>query len=118
MAISKQKKEEIVTKLSKAIKDAKSLVFVNFHGVKVKDAIELRRELKKEGVSYQVAKKTLTKRVLDTQKFKGESPEFPGELALAWGDDLITPARSIWNFVKKFPEGLKILPCRLHLDLE
>jgi len=109
MAISKAKKGEIVTKLGKAIKDAKSLVFVNFHGLKVSDTTNLRRELKKEGVSYQVSKKTLTRRVLDTEKFSGEQPALDGELAMAWGEDLVAPARGIYNFAKKFPEALKIL---------
>lgn len=109
MAINKQKKGEIIDKLSKALKEAKSLVFVNFHGLKVSDSTELRRELQKEGVSYQVSKKTLTKRVLDSEKFDGTQPELEGELAMAWGEDLIAPARGVYNFVKKFPEGLKIL---------
>lgn len=109
MAISKQKKGEIITKLSKAVKDAKSLVFVNFHGLKVKDVADLRRALKGEGVSYQVTKKTLTKRVLDAEKFEGEVPELTGELAMAWGEDLIAPARGVYSFAKKFPEALKIL---------
>ena len=109
MAISKQKKGEIIDKLSSAIKDAKSLVFVNFHGLKVKDSTDLRRALKEEGVSFQVSKKTLTKRVLDAEKFEGEQPELPGELAMAWSEDLIAPARGVYNFAKKFPEGLKIL---------
>lgn len=109
MAISKAKKGEIVEKLGKAIKDAKSLVFVNFHGLKVSDTTSLRRELKSEGVSYQVSKKTLTKRVLDTEKFEGTQPELTGELAMAWGEDEIAPARGVYNFAKKFPEALKIL---------
>jgi large subunit ribosomal protein L10 len=109
MAISKQKKGEIVDKLGKAIKDAKSLVFVNFHGLKVSDSTNLRRALKSEGVSFQVSKKTLTKRVLDAEKFEGAQPELDGELAMAWGEDLIAPARGVYAFAKKFPEGLKIL---------
>ena len=109
MAISKQKKGEIIDKLSKAIKDAKSLVFVNFHGLKVSDTTNLRRELRKEGVEYQVSKKTLTKRVLDSEKFEGTMPELEGELAMAWSEDLIAPARGVHTFAKKFPEALKIL---------
>ncbi|MBX4200380.1 50S ribosomal protein L10 [Candidatus Parcubacteria bacterium] len=108
MAITKAKKESIVTNLSKALKGAKSLVFVNFHGLKVSDATSLRRILKKEGVSYQVSKKTLTKRVLDAEKFTGAQPELTGELALAWGEDLVAPAREVYNFGKKL-EGVKIL---------
>lgn len=109
MAISKAKKGEIVEKLTKALKGAKSLVFVNFHGLKVSDATQLRRALKAEGVSYAVTKKTLTKRVLEAEKFSGTQPELTGELAMAWGEDLIAPAREVYSFQKKFPEGLKIL---------
>jgi len=109
MAINKQKKGEIVDKLSKAFKSAKSFVFVNFRKLTVGNVTEMRRALKGEGVSYTVAKKTLTRRVLDEGKYEGTQPELEGELALAWGEDLIAPARSIKAFQKKFPETLKIL---------
>ena len=109
MAINKQKKEEVVGKLKGALKDAKSLVFVNFKGLTVGNTTEMRRTLKGEGVSYTVAKKTLTKRALDEAGLKGEQPELEGELALAWSEDLIAPARGIHAFSKKFPGTLKIL---------
>lgn len=109
MAISRAKKEEIVDKLSGAFKDAKSLVFVNFHGLNVANATEMRRTLKGSGVSYSVAKKTLTNRVLDAEKFEGNKPELSGELALAWSEDSVAPAREVYAFQKKYPEGLKIL---------
>ena len=109
MAISRAKKGEIVDKLKDALKGAKSLVFVNFHGLKVSEASEMRRALKSEGVSYTVAKKTLTKQVLAEEEFSGEQPELAGELAVAWSEDLIAPARGVYSFQKKFPEGLKIL---------
>ena len=109
MAISKEKKIEIVEKLKKAFKDAKSLVFVNFRGLKVGDTTSMRRDLKDKGISYTVAKKSLTDRVLDGEKFLGEKPVLEGELALAWGEDLVSPAREIYAFKKKFPDNLKIL---------
>lgn len=109
MAINKQKKEQIIEKLQEGFKSAKSLVFVNFKNLSVGNATEMRQGLKDEGVSYTVAKKTLTKRVLDEQKYEGEMPALEGELALAWSEDLTAPARGIWNFGKKFPDTLKIL---------
>lgn len=109
MAITKAKKGEIVDKLSNALKTAQSVVFVNFHGLKVSDESTMRRTLKNDGVSYSVAKKTLTKRVLDGENYEGAQPELTGELALAWGEDLIAPARGVYSFQKKFPEGVKIL---------
>lgn len=109
MAISRAKKGEIVEKLSKALKGAQSLVFVNFRGLNVTNATAMRRALKDEGVSYTVAKKTLTNKALEGEKFSGTKPELEGELALAWGEDLVAPARGVYAFQKKFPEALKIL---------
>ena len=109
MAINKAKKADVVEKLTDAFKKAASVVFVNFKGLTVGNTTDLRRTLKSEGVSYSVAKKTLTRRALDTQKFKGNAPELPGEFALAWGEDLVAPAREVYIFQKKFPENLKIL---------
>ena len=109
MAVNKAKKVEIVEKLKKAFKDAKSLVFVNFKGLTVGNTTDMRRSLKGENISYTVAKKTLTNIALDGEKFEGEKPALEGELAMAWSDDLVAPARGVYNFVKKFPENLKIL---------
>lgn len=109
MAISRAKKVEVVEKLKKAFKSAKSLVFVNFRGLNVANVTQMRRALKSEGISYIVAKKTLTKRALAEEKFKGVEPALDGELALAWGEDLVAPARGVYGFHKKFPESLKIM---------
>ena len=109
MAVSRAKKVAVVEKLKKAFKDAKSLVFVNFRGLNVANVTQMRRALKSEGVSYTVAKKTLTKRALAEEGFKGVQPALEGELALAWGEDSVAPARGIYGFQKKFPESLKIM---------
>lgn len=109
MAINRAKKEEIVAKLKEALKSAKSLVFINFHKLSVANATSMRRALKKEKVSYMVAKKTLTSRVLNEAKFEGEQPPLEGELALAWGEDLVAPAREVYVFGQKFPESLTIM---------
>lgn len=109
MAITKAKKGEVLEKLKGAFKGAASVVFVNFNGLTVGNTTTLRRDLKKENVSYSVAKKSLTKLALDDGKFEGTAPELPGELAIAWGEDLVAPAREVYNYVKKFPENLKIL---------
>ncbi len=96
-------------KLTGAMKSAGSLVFVNFKGLSVGNTTAMRQALREGGVSYTVAKKTLTNRALDEGKYDGDKPELPGELALAWGEDLVAPAREVYTFQKKFPENLKIL---------
>ena len=90
MAITKEKKKEIIAGLEKAITKSKTVVFVNFNKLLVKDASIIRRSLKSENVGYVVAKKSLFRKVLDGVKIKGNAPDMKGELALAYGEDLIT----------------------------
>jgi len=98
MPINRQKKAEIVASLEKSLKDAKSVVFVNFKGLKVNDANKLRRALDKEKVGYTVAKKTLVNRVLDARGFTGEKPALDGEVAIAYSEDLLSAPRGINTF--------------------
>ena len=109
MAISKEKKKEIHKKITGAINDSTSMVFVNFHGLSVIDAASLRRELRDNGVGYVVAKKTLIRRAFGDSKIDGEIPALDGELALAYGEDLIAPARGIYDFQKKHKDNIQIL---------
>jgi len=109
MAITKEKKVEIVKDLEAAIKGVKSIVFVNFHKLPVKDTTTLRRSLREQGVGYKVAKKTLIKRALSTVKAEGEMPELGGEVAIAFGKDELAPAREVYNFVKTHKDSVQIL---------
>jgi len=109
MAINKDKKKKIYEKTQGILKDSGSVVFVNFHGLNVSDTTQLRNNLRKEGSSYTVTKKTLVKKALDSSSVEGEMPELEGELALAYGEDLIAPARGVYEFQKKHKENVAIL---------
>lgn len=101
MARTKVQKKEIIEKLHSIVNEAKSLVFVNIHGLGVNDAVSMRKKLRSEGVGLFVAKKSLTGRVLADKKFSGEIPQMPGEIALAFGPDSVAPAREVYQFQKK-----------------
>lgn len=109
MPISKQKKAEVLESLKGAVDSSKSVVFVNFKGLNVSDTTQLRRDLKAQGVTYTVAKQTLTKKALDESNLKGTQPEITGELAVAYGEDLIAPAREVYAFQKKFTDKITII---------
>ncbi len=109
MARTKAQKKEIVEKLGKIIETANSLVFVNIHGLKVADANALRRKLKSEGVGFFVAKKTLTGLALKDRKYAGSMPELVGESGMAYGADLIAPAREVYEFQKKLKDQVSII---------
>jgi len=111
MAISKDKKREIIAKITDALKEASSVAFVGFTKLTVADASKLRKQLKDAGVRYFVAKKSLLRLVLGKQGYEGHSPELPGEVAIAWtsGDDVTAPTRGVYEFGKKMKGALAIL---------
>lgn len=109
MAISKDKKSAILERINSAAKTAKSLVFVKFNALAVMTDFALRRQLRQAGVGYFVAKKTLLRRALSGSGIAGELPDLPGEIALAYGDDPLVPAKEIYNFQKKYPDVLTIV---------
>jgi large subunit ribosomal protein L10 len=109
MAISKEKKGEIVAKVKNIVDSSKSVVFVNFHKLPVSDSTVVRKELRSKDVQFTVAKKTLTKRVLNDSKISGDMPQLDGELALVYSADLLAPAREIYEFQKKLDGKVSIL---------
>lgn len=110
MAITKDKKREILAKLSDAFTKASSVAFVGFSKLTVADASQLRRTLRSDGVRYVVAKKTLIKKALTERGVAGEMPDLPGEVAVAWTDEDVTaPARGVYGFGKKIKGTLALL---------
>lgn len=112
MAINKEKKIEIVKKLSDIFAKAKSVAFVKFGGLSVAQANELRKTLKEKGVGYFVAKKTLINKALDSKKPEGETPKLEGEIAIAYlsgENDNLAPTREVSVFAKKFSQAVALV---------
>ena len=55
-------KQPIVDEISANVKDAQSVVLVNYLGINVAGDTSLRKELRESGVVYKVYKNTLMKR--------------------------------------------------------
>ncbi len=108
MAKTRQKKDQIVKDLTDRITKAKSLVFVNFDGLKVKEVEELRRNFRAEKIDYLVAKKTLMKIAFKAAGFNDvDVKTFEKEVGTVIGyDDEVAPARLVEKFAKDH-EALK-----------
>ena len=111
MAKTKAEKAVILEKLEKALKESTSAVFVHFSKLNVADETAIRRALKKDGVSYFVAKKTLIRRALGALGHKHDELPLEGEIAVAYGggEDTTAPARLVHEFGKKLVDKLSIL---------
>lgn len=109
MAITKQKKKEIIDELTNAVANSQSMVFVNFHGLPVEESTALRGDMHNADVRLRVAKKTLLRRVLEASDVTGEIPALDGEIAVAWSEDLIAPARVAQKFHTTHKEQFSIV---------
>ncbi len=112
MAITKQKKTEIVGELKDIFAKSAAVAFVQFHKLTVANAQALRRKLREAGAGYFVAKKTLIRKSLEGSSVKGELPALDGEVAVAYlekGDDVTAPAREIFWFEKKLEKAVQLI---------
>ncbi len=109
MALKKEKKVEVLSTLDASLANANSVVFVKFDKLKVADANALRRSLQKSDIGYLVSKKTLLKRALGTKGITGDMPELQGQIAMAYGSDLLAPAREVFEFQKTHKDYVSIV---------
>ena len=58
-------KQPIVEEIANSIKDAQSVVLVNYSGLTVEQDTILRKELREAGVQYKVYKNTMMKRAFE-----------------------------------------------------
>jgi large subunit ribosomal protein L10 len=109
MALSRAKKAELIASYTEALKGAKSAVYVKFKGLPVSQTSELRNTLFSEKTHYTVVKKTLWKIATDAVKIKGDAPVTSEELAVIYGEDLLTPARLSYEFSKTHKDSFAII---------
>ncbi len=109
MAINREKKGEILSKLKKIVSDSDSIVFVNFHALPVTESSQIRKALREKGVGFTVAKKSLTRKALSEGGIEGTLPELPGELGIVYGTDPIEGARGVYEFQKKLEKKIQIV---------
>jgi large subunit ribosomal protein L10 len=110
MALTRIKKESIISDVDAKLASASSAVFVHVKGVPVSALETLRATLRSSGAGFKVVKKTLLKRSLNTFGATGDMPELTGEVAVAWGTtDALAPSREIFAFKKGREAGVMLL---------
>ena len=101
-------KQPIVEAISEEIKDAQSVVLVDYRGLTVAQDTELRKQLREAGVIYKVYKNTMMKRAFEGTEFAGLEGCLEGPSAIAISkDDATAPARILCKFAKG-AEALKL----------
>ncbi len=95
-------KQPIVAAIAEDIKDAQSVVLVDYRGLTVAQDTELRKQFREAGVIYKVCKNTMMKRAFEGTEFAGLDEYLEGPSAIAvCKEDATAPARILCEFKKK-----------------
>ena len=109
MAKTREKKEQLISKLDLQLQTAKSAVLVDYRGLKVKEIEDLRNKLREKNVSFNVIKNSLVKISLKKQGIEFDQGIFEKPIAIAFAmTDEVAGAKEIELFAKK-NEAIEIL---------
>jgi large subunit ribosomal protein L10 len=109
MPKTRAQKSETVRSLKEKLAGMSSVVFANFEQLPTKDIEAVRRELKKVGAIYTVAKKTLLRLAFKDAGVPVDPKTVPGNFATVIGTtDEVAPAKILAGFSKDHP-ALKLI---------
>ncbi|MDA2939008.1 50S ribosomal protein L10 [Acidobacteria bacterium AH-259-A15] len=98
-------KESVVEKLNKTFRENESVLLINFTGINVSDATDLRRKICEAGSNYQVVKNRLALRAIEDTSLETLKAHFQGPTAIAYtGGDPVVLAKVLKEFMSHHPE--------------
>ena len=98
-------KQPIVEEISANIKDAQSVVLVDYRGLTVEQDTNLRKQLREAGITYKVYKNTMMNFAFKGTDFESLAPYLEGPSAIAISTtDATAPARVLCKFAKEAPK--------------
>ena len=101
-------KQPIVEEIKESIKDAKSVVLVDYRGLTVEQDTKFRKAMRESDVIYKVYKNTMVKRAIEGTEFEALKDDLEGPNAIAISkEDATAPARILAKFAKE-AEALEI----------
>jgi large subunit ribosomal protein L10 len=104
MAGTRADREAELQTLEAAFRGSDSAILIDYKGLNVPQATELRRQLRSAKASYKVVKNTLAKRALKGTRFETLSPFFVGTTAVAYtATDPVALAKTLTTFAKTAP---------------
>ena len=94
-------KQAQVDEIAKQLTGAKSVIVVDYLGLTVEQATEMRAELREQGATMQVVKNTILRRAAEKAGVEGLEEYFVGPTAIAYSEtDPVGPAKVAAKFAK------------------
>ena len=104
MAATRTEKEQALQTLSSDFKSVDTAIVVDYKGLNVPQATELRQQLRSARAQYTVVKNTLARRATRGTKLESLEASFEGPTAIAYtSEDAIALAKALTAFMKTAP---------------
>ncbi|WP_426914138.1 50S ribosomal protein L10 [Ralstonia pseudosolanacearum] len=101
-------KQQVVTEIADKLRASKSTIVVDYRGLIVSEATELRKQLREAGVEFKVYKNSLTRRAAESAEMAELNEFLTGPNAIAFSnEDVVAPAKVLNDFAKDH-EALEI----------
>ncbi len=108
MAISKQKKEEILAQYKDWLSQSQAVILVEYTGVRMKDLDSIRAKIREAGGEFHVVKNTLVKRALDASGMKVPESQLTSSTAMGFAfKDAAAVAKAL-NDTTKTIQAIKV----------
>jgi len=109
MSANFENKKLVVSEIESLAKDAKSIVLVDYRGITVSQATELREAVRSAGGTYKVYKNRLMKIAFENLGIAFPASDFEGTTAVIFhSNDEVAPAKIALDGSKKYNNTLKL----------
>lgn len=104
MSNNLERKKVVVGEIKDKFEKATSAVVVNYRGLSVEDANQLRKNFREAGADYKIYKNNLVKLAIQGTEFETLNADLTGPNAIAFGfEDPVVPAKIIKDFAANNP---------------
>jgi large subunit ribosomal protein L10 len=108
MAITKERKNELITQYTEWVKHSKALVLTQYIGLTMKDIDALRAKVRENGGEFHIIKNTLAKLAFEQAGLPVQQAQFEGSTAVIFAfTDAPATVKTVTEFAKS-SEFLKI----------
>lgn len=104
MVLKRADKERVVTELTQTLREAPAAAVVSFRMLPMEESAALRRTLRGSGGRLRVIPKRLFKRVAEQLQWP-IALEVADSVLVAWGTELLAPAKALHEYVKVHAEA-------------
>src|SRR3989344_8322102 len=117
MPLTREQKEQRIAEVERGMAEAASVVFVAYSRLTVTEMNELRAGLHDSGGTLRVIPKRLLKIALGSLKVEFDPRLHEGQIAVAWGSDAASPAKTLNKFAEGHAGKIRLLAGTLEGNL-